>query len=63
MFGNLFTNLKQDENKEQKNLFNGLNIEEDIRSYKNYKNTKDNKLHPLCFTHLGVDIVKEKCLS
>ena len=50
MFGNLFANLKQDENKEQKNLFNSLNIEEDsCDSYKNYKNTKDNKLHLFMF--------------
>ena len=45
MFENLFENVKESEN-----LFNSLGIEEDsIDSFKNYKNTQDNKLHLFMF--------------
>ncbi len=50
MFENLFGTLNQDENKEHKNIFDNLNIEEDSCDYyRNYKNTKDNKLHLFMF--------------
>ena len=46
----MFENLFEDNNKEIKNLFDNLNIEEEsCDSYKNYKNTKDNRLHLFMF--------------